>query len=94
MLAVAEIPDNVSHIELAPRGLPKDWFVDPAPELLGDIGTQFVLEAKAAVLIVPSAIAPVEHNWLVNPAHPDFHRMKLHRAEPFRFDPRLLPVRS
>jgi RES domain-containing protein len=94
MLAVAEIPEDVSRIKLATSELPKDWFVDPAPESLGEFGTKFVLEAKAAVLIVPSAIAPVEHNWLLNPAHPDFHRIKLGRAEPFRFDPRLLPARS
>jgi hypothetical protein len=29
-----------------------------------------------------------EFNDLVNPAHPDFHRIRFHRLRRFRFDPR------
>jgi RES domain-containing protein len=92
-LAIAEIPDDVSRLQFAVKDLPKNWFVDPAPESLGSIGTEFVQEAKAAILIVPSALSPVEHNWLLNPVHPDFARIRLGKAEPFRFDRRLLAKR-
>jgi len=47
-----------------------------------------VHDYRAAVLIVPSALAPGESNWLINPGHPEFSRIRLHPVEPFRYDPR------
>jgi hypothetical protein len=34
-------------------------------------------------------VIPHEMNILLNPAHSDFARLRLHGAEPFFFDPRL-----
>jgi RES domain-containing protein len=42
------------------------------------------------VLAVPSAIVPRETNYLLNPAHPDFRRLRIGRPEPFSLDPRML----
>jgi hypothetical protein len=30
-----------------------------------------------------------EFNYLLNPTHPDFKRVRVGKAEPFTFDPRL-----
>jgi len=30
-----------------------------------------------------------EYNYLLNPAHPDFKKIKLLRTEAFKFDPRI-----
>jgi hypothetical protein len=43
----------------------------------------------AAVLAIPCAIIPEQENDVINPAHPDFHRLGLADPEPFTFDPRL-----
>jgi RES domain-containing protein len=42
-----------------------------------------------AVLAVPSAVIPHELNYLLNPRHPHFKRIRVGRPEPFSFDPRL-----
>ncbi len=90
MLARAEVPDDLSKIQLAADELPSDWQDYPAPEFLAAVGDKFVVDGQTAVLIIPSAIAPTENNWLLNPHHRDFRRIELKRAEPFHYDPRLL----
>jgi len=40
-------------------------------------------------LIVPSAVIPHENNYLLNSAHRDFSQIRLRKAEPFSFDPRI-----
>ncbi len=90
MLAKAEIPDEVSRTQYRVEDLPQGWRTYPAPAFLADLGANFVKKAEAAVLIVPSALATTENNWLLNPAHPDFRLIKTLEAEPFQYDPRLL----
>jgi RES domain-containing protein len=48
-----------------------------------------VKEARSAVLEVPSVIVQFEPNYLINPGHPDFKRIKIGKPVPFAFDPRL-----
>jgi RES domain-containing protein len=38
---------------------------------------------------VPSAVVPLEVNYLLNPAHRDFRRIRVATPQPFAFDPRL-----
>jgi RES domain-containing protein len=38
---------------------------------------------------VPSAVIPPESNFLLNPHHADFRRLRLGRATPFHFDQRM-----
>jgi len=88
VLAVAEIPAGVSRLSVAPRRLPADWRQHPAPPALAAIGDAFAQQCRAAVLIVPSALAPPESNWLINPQHPEFPRIRVHPPEPFHYDSR------
>lgn len=85
----AEIPADLRIGSLDARELPPDWRVYPAPDSLKDLGTAWARGREAAVLSVPSAIIPRERNVLLNPAHPDFGRLRIHPAEPFAFDPRM-----
>jgi hypothetical protein len=41
------------------------------------------------VLEVASVIVPHEHNYLLNPAHPDFAKIVVEPPALFHFDPRL-----
>jgi len=43
---------------------------------------------RRAILIVPSVLAPTESNWLINPRHPAFERIRVHPAKPFQYDSR------
>ncbi len=70
--------------------LPADWRSLPQGLGTAAIGDRWVNEGRSAVLAVPSAIVPAENNYLINPAHRDFRRIKIGNSMPFGFDPRLL----
>ena len=53
------------------------------------IGNQLVKGGSSAVLKVPFAIIPEEHNYLINPLNKDFSRIKYLGDEPFDFDRRI-----
>ncbi len=88
VVATADIPAGVSRIAISEKRLPANWRRIPAPPTLAAIGDGFVGDCRAAILVVPSALAPAESNWLVNPGHPDFSRIRVHAPETFRYDPR------
>ena len=90
VLVTAELPDDLPHQRVAADELPSYWRRSPAPAELARIGDEFVRRAERCVLIVPSALAPHENNWLLNPRHPHFQKIEVERTEPFHYDPRLL----
>jgi len=77
------IPENI--IEIA-DDLPENWDTNPVPESCQDLGTVWVDSMRSAVLVVPSVIMAIEHNYLINPAHPDFKRITIDEGIPFAFD--------
>jgi len=74
---------------VGPAALPRNWRSDPAPPEIRSIGDNWVLSGSSAILQVPSALVPAENNFLLNPAHQDFARLRFGKALAFRFDPRL-----
>jgi RES domain-containing protein len=88
ILAAAAIPDSVSRVSISTRRLPSNWRATPAPPELATIGNKFARDRKAAILIVPSALAIDESNWLINPEHPDARSIRVVRRQAFRYDQR------
>lgn len=76
--------------ELPEKELPPDWTAEPPSLLTQRLGSQWAEGSRSAVLAVPSIIIPEETNYLVNPLHPDFSRIKIGKARDFVFDRRLL----
>ena len=74
---------------LSAGALPAGWQAEPPAGDSQRIGDEWVAAARTAILAVPSALIPEEENYLLNPAHPDFARLKIGRHEPFEFDPRM-----
>jgi len=70
--------------------LPDDWRRYPAPPELQAIGDTWIKKQSSAVLRVPSAIVEMEKNYLLNPGHRDFRRIKIQTPEPFSLDLRLV----
>lgn len=68
--------------------LPKNWSTSPTPASLQKLGDDWVREQVSAVLEVPTAIVPREKNYLLNPTHPDFAKIKLEKPGRFVFDER------
>lgn len=77
--------------DVAVDNLPANWN-SPQPivetQLLGD---RWVHGNTSAVLRVPSAVTPGESNYLLNPLHRDFKRIKIQKHFVFELDPRLKP---
>ena len=69
--------------------LPPEWRGHPPPSSLRSLGDRWVAEGRSVVLQVPSAVVSTELNYVLNPRHPDFTRVSVGPAKPFRFDPRL-----
>jgi RES domain-containing protein len=69
--------------------LPADWRAEPVPRSTQRIGDAWVATAKTAILAVPSALYPEETNFVLNPAHPDFPKIRVSSEMPFTFDPRM-----
>ncbi|MGA3076412.1 MAG: RES family NAD+ phosphorylase [Bryobacteraceae bacterium] len=88
VVVTADIPAGVSRIAISEKQLPANWRRSPAPPGLAAIGDGFVGGCRAAVLVVPSVIAPAESNWLVNLRHPDFSKIRVRLPEKFSSDPR------
>lgn len=70
--------------------LPANWEVLPPPEDTQRIGDEWVASGTGLVLSVPSAVLPVERNYLINVGHPDFSKLGRSRPEPFVIDHRLI----
>jgi RES domain-containing protein len=81
------IPDSVT-IERCRRP-PRNWRTQPPESESMRYGSAWLRGGRSAVLEVPSAILPSEKNYLLNPDHPEFPRIRLSRARPFVFDPRM-----
>lgn len=82
----AEIPPESID---KPARFPESWREVPHTIETANFGAAWAREQRSAALRVPSAVVPGEFNYLLNPAHPDFARVKIGKAEPFSFDPRL-----
>jgi RES domain-containing protein len=72
--------------DLSVSRLPRNWKEDPIPARVQATGDDWVAGAASAVVRVPSALVPGESNFLLNPQHPDFRKL---RIGPFQYDPRL-----
>jgi RES domain-containing protein len=82
---------NASEVFTFPRRkLPKDWAQVPPSESTQTIGQKWIMQAEYAILKVPSTIIKEEHNFLINPNHPNYPTMKIGDPQQFEFDPRLI----
>lgn len=89
ILVTADIPDDLQKERVVADKLPSSWRRSPAPAELARIGDEFVERASRCILIVPSALAPDENNWLLNPQHSNFRRLVAFGVEPLNYDPRM-----
>lgn len=86
----AELRAQLRISRLSTAELPRDWRKAAAWSRLQAIGRDWLERAETAVLAVPSAILPREENFLLNPRHADFLRIRIGGVEPLDTDSRLL----
>jgi RES domain-containing protein len=73
-----------------PNELPRNWRISPPAASTMAIGDRWVRERRSAVLALPSAISPADTNFLLNPRHRDFKRIRIDPPIDYAFDPRLI----
>lgn len=89
VLAIAEVPANLTAQRVEVRALPRNWLDPAAPPELARFGDEFAQRQEHCLLLVPSVLAPAENNCLLNPDHRDFKRIVVPRPQPLSYDPRL-----
>jgi RES domain-containing protein len=81
------IPNGLSYEVVEPAHLP-GWD-DPAGTVSRPFGADWQRSRRSALLIVPSLVARMEHNFLINPEHPEFARIRHGLHRPVWWDRRL-----
>jgi RES domain-containing protein len=84
-----EIPDEIAVTVIPVSELPAGWDSNVPIDAMRDMGTNWAKGLTTAVLSVPSSVIPRERNYILNPAHHDFSRIRFSSPEPFSFDERL-----
>jgi RES domain-containing protein len=95
MLVEYRVPDDAATTILEPGSeLEARWRDDAA--YARSIGAGWVDSNRAALLRVPSVVCPssetADRNYMINHSHPNAAQIDIAAVEPFRFDPRLLPL--
>lgn len=81
------VPDTIEYSSISKNKLKKQWKDDF--EYTQWIGSEFLKQNKNLVMKVPSAVVDEEHNFLFNPGHSDFKKLKIVTISHFQFDKRL-----
>lgn len=89
---IVEVPEAVSVERPVSGDLPEDWQADDSRSAAA-FGDRWLSEGRSAILIVPSVVARLDSNALVNPLHPDAGRLQPSDPEPVIWDRRLFERR-
>ncbi|MEZ0487537.1 RES family NAD+ phosphorylase [Fibrella aquatica] len=87
--AVIEVPDgSVKEVNIV--DLPDDWQLDSASATLSKITNDWIAENLYLCLKVPSVASPGDWNYLINPKHKLFKKVKrIGRPIDYSFDERI-----
>lgn len=85
---IADVPEDISVERHDATSLPEAWDAEGTASARR-FGDQWLREARSAILLVPSVVARLEWNALVNPAHPQAARITPSLAERVVWDKRL-----
>lgn len=83
------VPDQIRIATLSSDDLAQDWNEFPRIQSTRYLGDGFIHEEKYCVLKVPSVVVKGDYNYLINPKHKSFKRIKIIDSVKFPFDDRL-----
>jgi hypothetical protein len=87
---ITPVPHPAPTLTIETSVLSGNWRrFSPYSSMTQTLGMRWLTETKSAVLKVPSAISEAEWNFLLNPAHADFQKLRIGNAVPFMMDPRV-----
>lgn len=83
-------PDNIDIKEITLPKLKNNWIDDD--DYSRFIGDEFIRSKQSLILKVPSAVVLEENNFLINPLHAEFKKIKISKTKSFRPDKRLFSI--
>lgn len=87
LIAEAAVPDDlIGTLDL--KQLPRNWRTLDN-QRCRDLGSAWAASLRSVALRVPSAVVDGDWNVLLNPRHPEFAKVRVGAAKPFRFDERM-----
>lgn len=88
------LPDNLIWLNIRiPDSASKELYPEntaPPEATACRFGDAWIRHNRSLLLMVPSAVLPLEFNVLINPMHREMKRVKVIAKRPYSFDPRLL----
>ncbi len=81
------IPNGISYEVLDAAALP-DWYLESCATSK-PFGQMWQQQKRSLLLIVPSVVARIEKNFLINPEHPHFRHLTTGLHQPVWWDRRL-----
>ena len=86
-----QLPNRLETFAVPPEELPSQWWINPAPPELADIGQKWSEQQSSVALVVPSSVTPIGEgrNYILNPQHPDFKYIEIIRVSKYDYDERL-----
>ena len=89
VMLTVDIPEGIFIEKLNTNKVNIDWNVFPCTFETPLLGDDFIRRNEACVLKVPSAVVKGDFNYLINPYHVDFNRIKITEQNDFPFDKRI-----
>ena len=84
------IPPSIKIKRIIEKDLPENWKSHPPKISTQKIGDNFIAALDFCALRVPSAVVQGDYNYLLNPFHKDFKKVKIVGVQDFPFDKRFL----
>lgn len=84
-----DVPDTIKVQNLKSTELSKHWHKSPPGIQTQEIGDEFIMKNKFCLLKVPSAVVYGDFNYLINPYHKNFQKIRIKSIADFPIDERL-----
>lgn len=84
-----EVPDTARIMSIPLSSLPENWRIGPPLTSLRQAGDQWVLNKQSLILKAPSAVMPLESNYILNPVHQDMARVSIISITDYVWDRRM-----
>ena len=89
-LMYISLPDEQSITAIELKHLKNNWKADF--EYTRYMGDEFIKQKESLLLKVPSVVIQEEYNYLANPLHEDFKKIKIIKTKSFWPDERLFKI--
>ena len=80
--------DDSLLFQLNDDDLPEGWAALPPPVTSQYVGDEWVISKSSLILGIPSAVVPIETNYMINPGHPGIDKITIGKPIPLPFDER------